>query len=410
MLLQLTDGTNTVTLSGDGGVLRGCTYFPQTPDADAEEVAETAEITLRGPQAQARAAVNGVERMLRLAAARQAGEDAPRVYAQYAAADGEPAYRSEVLEGRVTWSSDPGLRRLGDPAPTVQAAVLWRRRPFWEGPEAALPSQQIANGPAGNTVLWSGVLGALPAPARITLTNASGAALAARRFYLFNDAGDSFGASGAFFYPTQAHAAWGAGLRHSDMLWRIDIPAASAAKMKGERRRILAAFAGVSENVYLRADLFANVDGYLLPMQEGVEARTGGPNGRDLLDLGAVNLPPAGDIGSPAAYAVVLTGWSDAAGSGSLRWLHIGPAAPSMTLKQQGFWLEAGASIVHDGMEGVSYLASAQRFPVVEAAGGLTLRPSAPNRIRILFDEGVLFDPTRTLQVSGVYRPRRAAV
>ena len=416
MLLQLTDGTNTITLSGGGGALRGCTYFPQTPQrgadgAGADGLTETAEVTLRGPSAQVRAAVNDIERMLDLAAARQAGEDAPRVYVQYAAADGDPLYRSEALEGRLTWSSDPGLRRLGDAAPTVQAAVIWRRRPFWEGPETALPSRQITNGDAGfgNTVLWSGVGGTLPAPARITLVNEGGASLPARRFFLHNDAADRFGAGGAFFYPTQRDAAWSAGLRHSTVLWRIDIPPAAASMLQGERCRILAGFAALTENIHLRANFFAAMDGFLLPLLAGPEARVGGPDGRELLDLGAMNLPPAGDIGAPASYAIALSGFAGGAGNGSLLWLHICPAAPSVVLTQHGS-LPAGAAVVHDGMEGVSYLAAAGRHPVVEAAGGLTLRPHAPNRIRILFDEHPLFEPARVLTVHGAYRPRRLTV
>ena len=110
MLLQLTDGTDAVTLSGDSGVLRGCTYFPQPPEhggAEDGDVTETAEITLRGASSSVRAAANRIERMFGLAAARQAGVPGPRVFVQYAAADGDPLHRSEALEGRLVWSKTP---------------------------------------------------------------------------------------------------------------------------------------------------------------------------------------------------------------------------------------------------------------------------------------------------------------
>lgn len=414
MFLQLSDGVAQVTLSG-GGAVRGCTYFPATPErknGEYDDVTESAEITLRGTASDVRAAANAVERLLELAVLRQAGGTNGRVYLNYKPVDSDSMYRSEVLDGRLVWSSAPGLRRLGDSAPTVQAKVIVRRRYFWEGPEVELPSGAVTNGDGGygNTLLWNGVQGTLPAPVRVTLVNASGASLTSHRFYVQNDAADRFGATGAFLYPAQPLCTWLDHVRHSNPLWRIDIPQATAAKLKGERHRILAAFDGVSNNLYLRANLFAVVDGVLLPMQQGPEVQTGGPGGTELLDLGALNLPPAGDIGSPSAYSIVLTGYYDASGGGTLRWVHVSPAAPSVTLIQLGFTLDVGGGVVHDGIEGVSYLSLAQRHPVVEAAGSLLLYPNQPNRIRILFDEYDNFEPSRALTVYSSYRPRRLTV
>ena len=151
MLLTISDGTTTIDLSGTAPV-RGCTYYPLTPSTKADElqdVTETAEVNLSGTEAAIRATINAVERLLTAARGRSNGEGGvPRIYANYKPVDADAAtYRSEIVDGRVEWSSNPGLRRIGDTEPFIRVAVIWTRRPFWEVPaEAAAGTVHITNG------------------------------------------------------------------------------------------------------------------------------------------------------------------------------------------------------------------------------------------------------------------------
>ena len=91
MLLQLTDGTTTITLSGTAPVL-GCTYYPQTPQrqrGELQSVTETAEVNLRGTAAAIRATDNAIAVLLRKAQERQKSGIGDRVFALYKPVDSD---------------------------------------------------------------------------------------------------------------------------------------------------------------------------------------------------------------------------------------------------------------------------------------------------------------------------------
>ena len=413
MQLQLTDGTTTVTLSGTSPVT-GCTYFPNTPERKGgmySDVTETAQVVLAGTAANIRTTVNSIERLLEQAALRQAGGTTPKVYVNYAPVS-ETAHRSEVLEGRVIWDTNPGLRRLGDTNPTVRIGVIWRRRFYWEGAETSLgTATTINNGPSGNTLTYNSVTGSLPAPVRLTMTN-PGASIATRRFYVANDVTNLFATTDQFLYVAggSESVTWSGSANHSNNLWTINVPTALAATLRGERYRVWAAFSSIPDNVYVRASVQTVISGVPNLGQAGGELLASGNNGKQLMDLGALNMPPAGYIGTSAVFSIVLSFYAGFGGSATLLWVMIAPAHTTLDLRQAGYNIATNQAVVHDGIEGVDYLSLASKYPGIERTGELLLYPGQQNKLRLLWDEGNTFNAARQLSVAGVYRPRRLLV
>lgn len=412
MQLQLTDGTTTVTLSGTSPVT-GCTYFPNTPERKGgaySDVTETAQVVLAGTAANIRTTVNSIERLLEQATLRQAGGTTPKVYVNYAPVS-ETAHRSEVLEGRVIWDTNPGLRRLGDTNPTVRIGVIWRRRFYWEGAETSLGTTTVNNGPTGNTLTYNSVTGSLPTPVRLTMTN-PGASIATRRFYVANDVANLFATTDQFLYVAggSESVTWSGSTSHSSPLWTINVPTALAAAMRGERYRVWAAFSSIPDNVYVRASVQTVVSGVYNLGQAGGELLASGNNGKQLMDLGALNMPPAGYIGTSAVFSVVLSFYAGFGGSATLLWVMIAPAHTTLDLRQAGYNIATNQAVVHDGIEGVDYLSLASKYPGIERTGELLLYPGQQNKLRLLWDEGNTFNAARQLSVAGVYRPRRLLV
>ena len=413
MQLQLTDGTTTVTLSGTSPVT-GCTYFPETPERKAgvynSDVTETAQVVLAGTAANIRTTINSIERLLELAALRQAGGTNPKVYVTYAPVS-ETAHRSEVLEGRVVWDPNPGLRRLGDTAPTARVGVIWRRRYYWEGAETSLGTATVNNGPSGNTLTYNSVTGSLPAPVRLTLSN-PGSSIATRRFYVANDSTGMFNTTDQFLYVAggSESVTWVGSASHANPLWTINVPTALAAVMRGERYRVWAAFSSIPDNVYVRASVQSVISTVYQMGQAGGELLAGGDNGKQLMDLGALNMPPAGYIGTSALFSIVLSFYANFGGSATLLWVMLAPAHATLNLRQIGYNLGTSQAVVHDGIEDVDYLSLSSKYPAVERSGELLLYPGQSNKLRLLWDEGNTFSASRQLSVTGVYRPRRILV
>ena len=176
MQLRITDGTTTVELSGATAGIKGVTYFPAPPEG-GEPVTETAELVGSGTEAQIRTAVNAVERLLVDAKRRKEKGTGARVFLEYKPVASDSLWRSELFDGRLTWSDDPGARQLRWTSPQTKMALLIERAPWWEGPETELPlsatgqaaateGRTLTNVPATNWVqiVAAQVTGTLPAP------------------------------------------------------------------------------------------------------------------------------------------------------------------------------------------------------------------------------------------------------
>lgn len=447
MLLQLTDGTTTITLSGTSPV-RGCTYFPAAPQRNGGElqpVTETAEINLSGTAAAIRATVSGVETLLRQAVERQTTGVGERVFVLYKPVDADSAaYRSEVLDGRAVWSDNPGLRRLGDAYPVARVAIIWQRRPWWEGDEAELQlsasAQSAATGgratvndPAnGNWVQIAAaqIGGNLPAPVRLHLTNTAGASRNFRRVMVGANAysdpanlvhflqGEARNSGGS----TQADATASGGSRvdvtlsASPTAYTWTLPQADLQRTRGRRFRVLLRTGGATGSAYIQPQVRTTAG---VVVWAGDELALTMPIYESWQDLGVVPLPPGGYGTGAAAMRLGLA--MRGAGIIALDVLQLTALDSYLHMELPGVGVAIGnnETIVHDGIEGMAYhLASAVRVPLPTAFGGaLTLQPGMINRLYILYQlnaaqtGGAGDAPVAgSLSVRAYYRPRRVTV
>jgi len=173
---------------------------------------------------------------------------------------------------------------------------------------------------------------------------------------------------------------------------------------------VWAAFSSIPDNVYVRASVQTVISGVPNLGQAGGELLASGNNGKQLMDLGALNMPPSGYIGTSAVFSIVLSFYANFGGSATLLWVMIAPAHTTLDLRQAGYNIATNQAVVHDGIEGVDYLSLASKYPGIERTGELLLYPGQQNKLRFLWDEGNTFNAARQLSVAGVYRPRRLLV
>lgn len=439
MQLQVSDGITTVVLSGTAPVV-GCTYFPDAPTRRHEkydDVTETAEVILRGTEANIRATVNELERLLEQAK-RQPKSFERRVYVQYRPVATDALWRSEILEGRLSWSTDPALRRLKDTNPTVRVAVFWRRRFFWEGAETELQlstsNQSAATG--GRTIRnhddsgtgddnWvqiaaSQVGGVLPAPARVVLTNTTGSAQTYTKLWM---AVNAFSDPANFVHVVEAESrSGGIGTVTSDANCsngsRLDVSLAAAAfgvinfwisaaqvqRTQGRRFRLLARFAANTGTPTITPRLVDDTGNVLLWSGESVIIST---QGQHIADLGTVTLPVGGwgvDYGG-----VGLSLGCRGAMNAQLDFVQLTPLDSYRYVELFGYAVANNAALVDDGIEERTYmLAGGVAYPYAAPRGApLLLYPNMTQRIIFLHQTSTAAPIANAFSVRVYYRPRR---
>ena len=440
--LAITDGTTTVSLSGTSPVL-GCTYFPQTSqyrNGEWQPVTEQADVNLRGTAATIRATVASIETLLQQAQRRQEKGVGDRVFVTFAPLS-ETAYRSEITDGRVVWSTDPGLRRLGDTNPTVQVAVIWTRAPGWDGAEAELSISANGQGAAtgGRTVTnnsangnWVQIAAAqvandMPAPVRLEMTNTTGSSQAYRKFitnvnaysdpanlvhYLQGEAVVSGGTS-------RADATCSGGnyleiiVSSSPATYQWTLPAADMQRTKGRRARILARIASSSGPLYIQPVVLDS--GGTQTLWTGDELYHGSLiSYATYVDLGIVPLPPGGYSASAAAHRLGLIVRGGSILALDVLQITMVDSYRYVDLNTSGVSVANNATLVHDGIEGLNYmLASGVRTPVATSFGSPTmLQPATLQRIHFLYSLASTGGApiASTLSVRVYHRPRRLTV
>lgn len=423
MILNISDGTTTVTLSGTSPV-KGCTYFPVTSDNGAD-VTESAEINLQGTAAAIRAAVNDIEQLLSDASLRT-DNLTPKVYVNYNPIDSGTTCRAELLAGRVVWSENPGLRRLGDTNPTVRITVIWTRRGWWQGAltELYLSSNTLTERVGGVTIYnndnvgntnWVGiantrVIGTRPAPVKFRITNAAGSTLTWRNFYMANNVNSTPASIDCWLLGSEATSpgastTWAGGITHTSRMWTIPLDATLLGYTQGRRFRVMAAFTSLSNAEYLRASVGSWIGSVYGAQQVGNERLTSA-TGR-LVDLGLFNFPPGGYNVANSSLALVLSVRSSLAGSATLDFVQLMATDSFRQLTQIGYDAANGDSIEDDGIEGGTYLLSgSNKLPIVSAYGApLMVYPEKTQRIYTLFDENSGFTAGRQLTIQAWYRP-----
>jgi len=445
MYLDISDGTTTVVLSGTAPVL-GCTYFPDTAqyrNKTWQPVTESAEVNLRGTAANIRATVATIGRLLQQAIDRQTSGVGPRVYVNYKPVDGDStAFRAEVFEGRPVWSTNPGLRRLGDTNPTAQIAVIWTRAPGWDDgteTEAAISAQGAGAATGGRTVYnnpangnWiqaaaAQVGGDMPTPVRIQLTNTTGGSVNYTKLFL---AVNSYSDPANLVHYLQAEAASGAPVVANDPTysgsgsnwlsivasggptWLYTLPAADLQRTRGRRFRLLARFGEVfGDSLYVRPSI--RDAGGTVTLWTGDEMSVGGTAaaGGVWRDMGVVPLPPGGYNSAYGALTLALT-WRGTATGTYLDVLQLAPLDSYRSIVMPSTTVANNAAIVFDGIEGLMYTVTAgARAPVANAyTGPLMVQPNTLQRIYVLHETGTGAPIGNAFSVQLFYRKRRLVV
>lgn len=417
MLLRLTDGTTTITLSGSGAYL-GATFFPQSQPG-AERLTESAVLILEGTADAVRAAVQAVDLALRAAPERKR-IGAPPLYVEYRPLDTGEIRRAEVFDGGAAWSQVPAERFLAGTLNTVRVTVTWERAAAWQGVEVELPlaSSVHTERTGGVTVTGAAninyaaltaanILGTRPAPIRLRITNAAGTGLAWRRFHVGLNVFSAPASADLWLLGSEATGgasqSWGAGVGHSSLTWLFPLSATLLGQAQGQTFRVLAAFNSLTSSANVRAAVGSYVDSLYVPMRVGVE-RAGT---RRLLDLGEFPVPPGGYAVANASAALAITVRSSASGSGTINFVMLMPTDGYRKLEQVGYTTANGGSVEDNGIDGGSYgLSGTSRYSIVRGSGaGLRVYPGRNQRLYILFDEDSGWTAGRAMTVQAWYRP-----
>lgn len=455
MILQLTDLFTTIPLSGDGATILGCTYFPRTPDDEAQRydrvnyegqsvgdvrlhnVVESAEVIVEGTPAAIRQQVRAIQRLIHAARLKLRP-----LYVEYDPVGG--VWQAEIHNGRVVWPDNPGKRRLADDIDTVSVTVIWERDPIWLSPyrelaistafqPADLFGRTVHNHHDSGQSNWVEVAaseianeGDLPVPVELRLTNTTGSAIFYRNFYF-----------GVYAYPAgetpiphivEGEAAQpgfgtivnlsscsnGQFLRKtftgtSFIVWTL--PAATVRAGAGKRFKLLMRAPGIVGTFYVQPTL-RDADG-LTTLWAGDEVQLTGSSHK-LVDLGrAMPLPPGGP-GAWGAMSLVLRVRSSASATIDVDYIQLTPTDSYRHLIQRATDTAAGATVVDDSIRNLAYWQDdlANRYDVYAVdEAPLKIMPGFNNRIYILQDrsDGSSFIEDSFL-VRVYYRAGRLAV
>ena len=421
MLLRITDGTTTLTLSGSGTYI-GATYFPAS-QSGAERIGESVPVILEGTDSAIRTAVQDIQQLLRAAANRDKTLTA-RYFVEFRPVDSGDIFRAELFGGDANYSQVPAERSLYNATSTVRVTVTWERAPKWEGPEEEMylssSSQSERTGGVSLTINdnagtpnWCGIAaarvkGTQPAPIRLRITNSSGSGATWRNFYIGVNAYSAPGSADLWLLGSEATggatASWPAGTGHSALQWLIPLNATLLGQTQGRTFRVIGAFTSISATSAIRASVGPYVGGVFDFGRIGMERQNVG----GVIDLGEFALPPGGYNVANAAVALAITARSPSlSGGGTLDFVMLMPTDSYRRLRQNAYSIPNGDSIEDDGIEGGTYwLSGSSRYPTVRASGApLMVFPERDQRIYIMADENAAWNAGRAITVRAWYRP-----
>jgi hypothetical protein len=307
---------------------------------------------------------------------------------------------------------------------TVVRVLTWERAFFWEGQEVqATSGASVSNDPAaGNHWSVSGIVGDLPAPVRITLTNASGAAQGYRRFHLASawDGHD-------FAHVLQGESRVGGGgtivsdascsngqfnrltvSTPTGLGTQWTLSTAVLNKTKGRWFRLLARMYRPTATLYVKPEI-RDSNG-LTPLWSGEEVRVSAASGGwQVVDLGRVPLPPGGyGVTLSSALRLRLACRAPASVDFEVDFVQLSPTDSWMDLEQLGYDLANGAVITVDCPNEVYHTGGWPLF--VPSGGPLLVKPGVSNRFFLLEHEANSMVVGNAMTVSMWYRPRRVVL
>lgn len=457
MLLKFTQGATTITLSGDGAVIAGCSYVPQTAKISnpgdivgnrGVTVAESAEVVLTGTAAQIVAQVRAIENLLGAAPRWLDLQISQRLYINYRAESSGNTFRSEVVGGRVEWPNDALTPRLASEAAVI--LVIWERRYWWEDALTALGLKSTGVSKTTSGVLvynhhdstthenfvdieGADIVGSLPAPLKISLE--ATAAILPRRCYLSantfytpaswqavyegenqtsaeltHPAATVDANSSGGYYQT---CSWTTSVSHASNAFVWPISATQLGYAAGGWFRVLMRLANdPPANCYVKLKVMFDATTPLTTLWEGPEILLRTSN--ELQDLGAVPLPPGFVAGSSVALALVLSVRYTGTGQLDLDYIQLVGPDGVHRFDQQGYQLAIGDLVVDDGPNEVVYIQTVGGFTqhiFSDYPPPLVVWPGRDTRIRLMFDDAYGNSAiANNFTVYAWYCPRRLTV
>jgi hypothetical protein len=454
MLLQLVKGATTVTLSGDGATIAGCTYTPRTPEDSLNVVAsnwrnggeivaqakrnvtESVSVILAGSSSVVIGQVRAIEALFPVEEAqRRSASD--KLYAQYRQEATGDVYRSEVLAGRVEWS--PSLFSAGLASGAVEVTIIWQRRWFWE--DTVLRDVPLSNGNGSNVTngltIWNhddsgtghdnwvsvgaaSVGGVIPAPAQIEMETLQDiwlqkmcighnvqAAPTSLGVMLEGESSVKGGSNQA-----DANASNGAWRQVSwstnangVVIFQWNLSASKLAQMKGNYFRVLARIYSVPSDAYVTVSLRYPTNFLQMTIASTQEAAI---QNAYLQDWGLLQIP---DLTNTVELALVVAIRSATAGTLTLDFLQLTPVDSWRQWSQIGYDLETGDTYVDDGKRAWWQDGAGLQYPLLIADGNpIVLWPGRDQRLYFLAGGTVSMYPEWQFKVKVKYRPRRLTV
>lgn len=450
MALKLVQGATTITLSGDGATIAGCTYVPESAKSDTGTVTESASVILTGTAAAIVLQIRAIEALFVSLNSRNREKS---LFVHYAAVSTD-YYRSEVVGGRVEVVTNPLTMALA--SGVIEVGVIWERRFFWEAPtleELPLKNTSIGSPATGGVVIYnhddagtyhdnyvdilgSDVDGGLAAPLYLTLTNGTNG-VGARRFYIANDVFYGIGSvleaedsDGSFTGTAAATASdgdyatvtWPTNTEHDDLvnsssslLLYWNLPTGLMTSGDGAFFNVLARFhSAPAANIYGKLRLV-----YPEPGLSVSNVLWSGPEfeleQRLLQNLGSVPIPPGMGLGYSAPLTLLFTVRAAASGSLDVDFFQVAGPDGLRRLEILGENLDASDVVTVNDVDGAVHVydnSLGYFVPLIESSGdALFCVPGRSQRLRVLFDEGAsTMTISRTLTVRAYYRPRRATL
>jgi hypothetical protein len=447
-------GATTVTLSGDGATIAGCTYTPRTPEdslhvvssswrngdeivAQAKRnVTESVSVVLAGSSSAVIGQVRAIEALFPVEEA-QRRPASDKLYVQYRQEKTGDVYRSEVLAGRVEWSSS--LFSAGLASGAVEVTIIWQRRWFWE--DTTLRDVPLSNGNGSNVtnglIIWNhddsgtghdnwvsigaaAVGGVIPAPAQIEMETLQDIWL--DKMYIGHNVqaaptslnvileGENSVQGGSNQADANAsNGAWRlvswSGSINNAVIFQWNLSASMLAQMKGSYFRVLARISTVPSNAYVTVSLRWPTDFLLTTISSTQEVAI---QNAYLQDWGLLQIP---NLTNTVGLALVVAIRSATSGTISLDFLQLTPVDSWRQWYQMGYQLESGDTYVDDGERVWIQDSSGYQYPLIVADGKpIMLWPGRNQRLYFLANGSINMYPQWRFKVKVKYRPRRLTV
>lgn len=437
----ITDGTNTFQITGTHASMQNY----DMGDADEREtVVDVVDLHIRGSSGtNMQANVRMLESLLEAARRRQRLGIGPRVYVTANLDSDASAWRSEIVNGKLSLSADSIRVWANNMMP---AQLTLERRKKWQGAQVELqlsaPNQSAATG--GRTVYnhWDGdtghgfwvqiaaaqVTGSEPAPFRLEMTNSAGAVRDYSQFHIavnaFTDpanfVGRIEGESASSGGTTAADATCSNGNKRNltvntslTVTWALND--AFVTDTSGNYMWLLARVLGISGAVVVRPEIRTASGRVVWRAREPVRWISNDPH---IAVVCTIPIPPGGWDAAWDDLVLALVLNSAASVTLSIDYLAFLPADNYQFVPMLGEDVANNETVILDNIEGYAGVANGGLLrPVVAPRGKpMVLYPNTLQRIYILQNteddagaenNSIIAD---TLSVRVFYRPERLSV